>query len=570
VVTKRSSSIPEKSIAVLPFENLSDDKQNVFFADGVQDEVLTNLAKVADLKVISRTSVAQYKAAAARNLREVGQALGVAHVLEGSVQRIANKVRVNAQLIDARNDAHLWAQTYARDLADVFGIQSEIAEAIAQQLQAHLSADEKAGMAKPSTTDPVAYDLYLRARQLDDLANDPDAKAYLLQGISLLEEVVPRDPKFLRAYCLMCETHLDLYWGGADHTEQRRELARIALQKAQEIQPDAGEVYAQKGLYAYHGFRDYDGALKELKKAKELLPNEARIYVTIGAIDRRTARFQEAEANFRRAVELDPRNFIVVGEAASTFQGLHRYGEAKRLYEQALSIMPNDPFANYLLGFNSFARTGDTSEWRKPLQRIAQQGPEAARGVAFPMLVSSWMQRDKNEAEKALAFIPAEGVANSMDEASVPREYCVGRTASLFGNKELAQTSLTAARSIFERTTREQPEYAQGWSYLGLTDAMLGRCNEAIQEGKRACEILPFTKDSWSGPIWITYLAAIYTWCGDKDAALQQLKTSTELPTGVTYVELKSSPDWDSLRGDPRFEKILASLAPKEIAGAAK
>ena len=209
-----SNVIPEKSIAVLPFENLSDDKQNAFFADGVQDEILTNLAKVADLKVISRTSVAQYKAAAARNLRDIGQALGVAHILEGSVQRVANKVRVNAQLVDARNDAHLWAQTYTRDLADVFGIQSEIAEAIAQQLQAHLSADEKARMAKPSTTDPVAYDLYLRARQLDDLSNDPDAKGSLLQGISLLEEAVRRDPKFLRAYCLMCELHLDLYWGG--------------------------------------------------------------------------------------------------------------------------------------------------------------------------------------------------------------------------------------------------------------------------------------------------------------------------------------------------------------------
>src|SRR6516165_9746201 len=212
------SSIPEKSIAVLPFENLSEDKQNAFFADGVQDEVLTNLAKVADLKVISRTSVAQYKAAAARNLREIGQALGVAHVLEGSVQRIANKVRVNAQLVDARNDAHLWAQTYTRDLADVFGIQSEIAEAIAQQLQAHLTDDEKARIANPSTTDPVAYDLYLRARQLDDLSNEPDAKVHLLQGISLLEEAVRRDPKFMRAYCLLCETHLDLYWEGFDHT----------------------------------------------------------------------------------------------------------------------------------------------------------------------------------------------------------------------------------------------------------------------------------------------------------------------------------------------------------------
>ena len=560
-----SNVIPEKSIAVLPFENLSDDKQNAFFTDGVQDEILTDLAKVADLKVISRTSVAQYKAAAARNLRDIGQALGVAHILEGSVQRVANKVRVNAQLVDARNDAHLWAQTYTRDLADVFGIQSEIAEAIAQQLQAHLSADEKARIAKPSTTDPVAYDLYLRARQLDDLANDPDAKGYLLQGLSLLEEAVRRDPKFLRAYCLMCEIHLDLYWGGADHTDQRRELARIALQKAEEIQPDAGEVHAQKGLYAYHGFRDYDGALKELERAKELLPNEARIYVTIGAVDRRTARWQEAETNFRRAVELDPRNFLVLMESASTFSGMRRHAEARHFFEMALNILPNNPFARFLFGFDFFGKTGDAAALRKQLDLVAQQGPEAERSVAFPLVYCSWMQRgDRAAAEKAVALVPAEGIANSFDEAFIPREYCAGRTAWLFGDKELAQTALGSARAIFERTTREQPDYPQAWAYVGLTDAMLGRCSEAIQEGKRACEILPYTKDSWVGPTFITYLAVIYAACGVKEAALQQLKTSSELPVGISYGELRQSPDWDSLRGDPRFEKIVASLAPKD------
>jgi TolB-like protein/Tfp pilus assembly protein PilF len=559
-----SNIIPEKSIAVLPFQNLSDDKQNAFFADGVQDEILTDLSKVAELKVISRTSVAQYKAAASRNLQDIGRALGVAHVLEGSVQRIANKVRVNAQLIDARNDAHLWAQTYTRDLADVFGIQSEIAEAIAQQLQAHLSPGEKARMAKPSTTDPVAYDLYLRARQLDDLSNDPDAKGSLLQGISLLEEAVRRDPKFLRAYCLMAETHLDLYWEGFDHTDQRRELAKIALQHAEEIQPDAGEVHWQKGIYAYHGFRDYDQALKEFELAKQRVPNEARIHVNVGAVDRRTARWGEAEANFRRAVELDPRNFVVLMEAGSLFQATRRYAEGKRLYEQCLGIMPNDPFARNLLGFGFFAETGDTEAWRKQLDLVAQQGPEAARGVAFPLLVCSWMRRDQAAAERAVALIPAEGVSNSFDEAAVPREYCVGRTAWLFGNKELAQTALTAARGIFERTTREQPDYPQAWAYLGLTDAMLSRCNEAIQEGRRACAILPYAKDSWIGPTFINYLAVIYAACGEKDAALQQLKTSAELPTGVTYGELKQSPDWDTLRGDPRFAQIVASLAPKD------
>src|SRR5205085_8560010 len=280
---RSASAIMERSIAVLPFANLSDDKQNAFFVDGVQDEILTDLARVADLKVISRTSVMQYKNTATRNLREIGEKLGVAHLLEGSVQRVANKVRVNAQLIDARNDAHLWAQTYDRDLADVFAIQSEIAEAIAQQLQAHLSSTEKAQINTTPTTDLVAYDLFLRARQLGDLANNPDAKGSLLQGISLLEEAVRRDPKFLRAYCLMCETHLDLYWTGADHAQARREMARVALRKAEELQPNAGEVHWMKGLYAYHGFRNYEQALKELEFAKQLLPNEARLYEILGA-----------------------------------------------------------------------------------------------------------------------------------------------------------------------------------------------------------------------------------------------------------------------------------------------
>ena len=558
-----ATPIPEKSIAVLPFENLSEDKTNAFFADGVQDEILTDLAKVADLKVISRTSVMQYRDTTARNLREIAQQLGVAHVLEGTVQRVADKVRVNTQLINARTDAHEWAENYDRPIKDVFAIQSEIAKAIAEQLQARLSPSEKAEIAKGPTTDPVAYDLYLRARQLDDLSNDPDAKVPLLQGIGLLEEAVRRDPKFLRAYCLMCETHLDLYWGGADHTDQRRELARIALQKAEAIQPDAGEVHWMKGIYAYHGFRDYDRALAELEMAKERLPNEARIYVNIGAVDRRTARWSEAKENFKRAVELDPRNFVVLMEAGSVFSAMRQFPEGRRLHEQCLTIVPNDPFARTLIGFSYFAETGDTAKWRKQLEPAAQQSPEAARGVAFPLLLCSWAERNRDAAEKAVALIPPEGVANSYDEALIPREYCVGRTAWLFGNKELAATALGAARAIFQRTTIDQPDYPQAWSYLGLTDAMLGRRDEAIHEGKRACEILPITKDSWIGPTLMNYLAMIYAWCGDKDAALTQLESSVKSPVGISYGELKQSPDWDSVRGDPRFEKLVGALAPK-------
>ncbi len=561
--THSTSAIVEKSIAVLPFANLSDDKQNAFFTDGVQDEILTDLARVADLKVISRTSVMQYKDTASRNLREIGEKLGVAHLLEGSVQRVANKVRVNAQLIDARNDAHLWAQTYDRDLADVFAIQSEIAEAIAQQLQAHLSSTEKAQIDRTPTTDLVAYDLFLRARQLDELSNNPDAKGSLLQAITLLEEAVRRDPKFVRAYCLMCEIYLDLYWEGFDHTDARRELARVALQNAESLQSDSGEVHMQKGLYAYHGFRNYDQALSEFELARQLLPNEARLYAYLGAVDRRTARWKEAEEAFRRAVELDPNNFSVLEEAGFTFQTLRRYREAEPLLKRALAISPNDPFARGALGWNAFSEKADVAAWRKELESVANKGPEAARGVAFLSLLCAWAERDRAAAERGVALVPPEGVANTIDETPIPREWCVGRTARIFGNTEVAQASLGAARTVFERMTTDQPGYAQAWAYLGLTDAMLGRRDDAIREGKRACDLLPYSKDSWVGPQLMNNLAMIYAWVGDKESALKQLEISVNIPTGITYGELRLNPDWDPLRGDPRFEAIVASLAPK-------
>src|SRR5205814_241456 len=412
LVSKKSarstSIVPENSIAVLPFENLSEEKANAFFTDGVQDEILTHLARIADLKVISRTSVMEYKNTTTRNLREIGEKLGVAHLLEGSVQRVANKVRVNAQLIDARTDAHLWAQTYDRDLADVFAIQSEIAEAIAQQLQAHLSSREKAQINTTPTTDLVAYDLFLRARQLGDLSNNPDAKGSLLHAITLLEEALRRDPKFLRAYCLMCEIHLDLYWEGFDHTDARRELARVALQNAESLQPDSGEVHMQKGIYAYHGFRDYDRALSEFELARRLLPNEARLYEILGAVDRRTGRWKEAEEVFRRAVELDPINFSVLEEAGFTFQGLRRYREAEPLLKRALAISPNDPFARGGLGWNAFCEKGDVTAWRNELESVATKGPEAARGVAFLSLLCAWAERDRTAAERAVALVPPE------------------------------------------------------------------------------------------------------------------------------------------------------------------
>src|SRR5229473_675296 len=282
-------NVAEKSIAVLPFENLSEEKANAFFADGVQDEILTDLAKIADLKVISRTSVMQYKSGLARNLRKIGEELGVAHVVEGSVQRAANKIRVNAQLIDARNDAHLWAQTYDRDLADVFAIQSEIAKAIADQLQAKLSPNEKKAIEQPPTTDLAAFDLYSRAKSLLLTASfsatgNPDRQ----KAIELMDEAVKRDPSFFDAYCRLAWAHEFLYAVlGSDHTPARLALAEAALQAATRLRPDAGETHLARAQYLYYGRRDYAGALAELESVRRVLPNDARLFELTGYIMRR-------------------------------------------------------------------------------------------------------------------------------------------------------------------------------------------------------------------------------------------------------------------------------------------
>src|SRR5437660_2693462 len=317
---------PEKSIAVLPFENLSDDKENAFFTDGVQDEILMDLAKVADLKVISRTSVMQYRDALKRNLREIAQQLGVAHVLEGSVQRAANRIRVTAQLIDARTDAHLWAEHYDRPLDDVFAIQSEIAKTIADQLQAKISPTEKAAIEKAPTTNLVAYDRYLRAQELFADTSDPiHAREKLPQAAHLLEEAVTLDPHFLPSWCLLSRIHGVTYFRGHDHTPARLDLAYATVQAALRLQEDAGEAHLALANYYYHGFRDYQRARSELAIARQTLPNNAEVFEYTGYIDRREGHWEEATRNLERAVELDPRNFFTLQQLAPTYHYLRRY-----------------------------------------------------------------------------------------------------------------------------------------------------------------------------------------------------------------------------------------------------
>ena len=558
----------EKSIAVLPFENLSSDKENAYFTEGVQDEILTHLAKIADLKVISRTSVMQYKSGAPRNLREIGQQLGVAHVIEGSVQRAANKVRVNAQLLDARTDAHLWAQTYDRDLADVFAIQSEIAKAIADQLQAKLSPNEKKAIEQSPTTDLAAFDLYSRAKSLlltasFSVTQDQDRR----KAIELLDEAVKRDPSFFDAYCQLAGAHEDLYAvSGSDHTPTRLALAEAAVQAAARLRPDAAETHLARAQYLYYGLRDYAGALAELEIARRALPNDPRLFELTGYILRRRGQQEEGLQNLERAVELDPRNFNTLQQISLSYQYLGRYAEAIAALDRALAIMPDNVETRATREEYYFFWKADTRPLCQTIDAILAQGPGAIARAASSWFDCALAERDPAAAERALVALGdnpcwGEGATN------LSRSFGEGLLARMTKDEARARTAFEAARAQQEKIVQAQPDYGPTLCVLGLIDAALGRKDLALDEGRRAIALMPLEKDVNNGSRVLQYFAITAAWAGEKELALQQLEAGLRAPTAslmLSYGALKLFPVWDPLRGDPRFEQIVASLAPKK------
>ena len=555
-----AAPIPEKSIAVLPFENLSDEKENAYFADGVQDEILTGLARVADLKVISRTSVMQYKGGLIRNLREVAKELGVAHLLGGSVQRTGGRVRVSAQLIDARTDTQLWAERYDRDVADVFAIESEVAGKIVAQLQAKISPSEKAAIEKAPTTDLVAYDLYLRAEALFADTSDPiHAREKLPEAAQLLNEAVMRDPHFLQAWCLLSRVHSVAYFRGHDHTQARLDLANAALQTALHLQPDAGEVHLALANYYYHGFRDYGRARNELAIAKRALPNNADVFLYTGFIDRREGHWEEATRNMERALELDPRNFFILQQLALAYERQHRYAEEARTYDRALTIVPADPNTRILRAKVALDWRADIKPFQTTLATLVAENPNVAPDVDLPLY--ALCERTAAAATRTLTNYPREGVANN--GVNYPYAYWQGAVARCQGDSAKARTAFTAARREVEKTVEEQPDFAAALSLLGMIDAGLERKEEALREGRRGWELLPISKDAIDGADLAINLAQIYAWTGEKDRAIEQIAAVERVPNTLSYGLLKLHPYWDPLRGDPRFEKIVASLTPK-------
>ncbi len=524
-------------IAVLPFENLSDEKDHAAFADGVQDDILTKLAKIADLKVISR-------------------------VLEGSVRRAGTHLRLNAQLIDTRTDAHIWVEQYDRDLDDLFAIQSEIAQKVAERLNAKVTAAERLAIEEKPTTDLMAFELYSRAD--DILGITPPPMAGLLQAIDLLNQAVARDPSFFLAYCRLASLHDNLYLFAGDHTPARLALAEAAVRGAFRIRPNTGEAHLTRAMHLYRGYLDYDGALAELEIASRSLPNDPRIFKVMGWIQRRQGRWEESTRNLERAIELDPRNVNGLSDTGLSYGMVRRYAEQKSKLDRALTVAPNDVGTKVERAFVEVDWKADTGPLHQVIDEIRATNPAAMPKIAWRWLLCALAERDVAAAKDAL--LASGEFPLQKDAINFPRPFVEGVIARMTNDEHKAQLAFAAARAEQEKIVRAQPDYGPAWCVLGVVDAALGRKEEALSEGRRAVELLPVEKDSVNGMIMIKYLPMIAAWVGEKDLACDQLATAVRYPTSgleLSYGELKLMPWWDPLRGDPRFEKIVASLAPK-------
>ena len=555
VPSEIASGIPEKSIAVLPFENLSADPENAFFADGVQDEILTNLAKIADLKVTSRSSVMQYRSSM-RNMRDIAGALGVAHILEGNVQRAGNRVRVSAQLIDARTDTHLWAENYHRPLDDVFAIQTEIAKAVAGQLQAKLSPAEKTAIEQPPTSDLVAYDRYLRGKKLRvQTSFDARAIGNLRQSIRLLDQAVAHDPAFYLAYCQLARAHEELYFLGGDHTPARVARARRALEKALSLAPERGEAHLAAAVISYHCERDYKTAIAELAIARRGLPNDSAIPEITGYIARRQGRWEQCIENVERAAEIDPRNFFLLQQISQTYQFLRRFSDAAGALDRALAASPGDATSRVARAFVDLDSRGETQPARDAIHAVVAEDPSAVDAVAEQWFYLALCRRDSKEVARALASISPEGIIPV--NVRMPTNFCVGVAARARDDLATAESAFIAARDEMAKVVDEQPDYPEALSVLGMSEAALGDNKDALHHSRRAVELFPVTKDAVTGAEILRNLAITYAWAGEKDLAIEQLEKVLQLPGPISYGQLRLHPWWDPLRDDSGFDELV-------------
>ena len=537
----------DKSIAVLPFENLSNEKDNAYFADGIQDDVLTNLSKIGDLKVISRTSVMSYRGKAS-NVREIGKALGVATILEGSVRRVGNRVRVNVQLINASNDEHLWAEDYDRDLTDVFAIQTDLAQKIARELQAKLSPTEKAQIERKPTQNGEAYLTFVQAH---DLFTRPDKfRADTEKAEQLFEQATRLDPDFAEAFAGLAWVE-DWIYHTFDPTPARKEKAGAAAARAVQLQPELPEAHLALGFYHYYCERNYEAALDEFAIAKRSLPNSAEVYMATGAIERRQGKWAESTANMEKAVSLSPKDAFILINLADNYRANKNFENADKIFDRAIEAAPDSLGARAAKAMLAFDWKGDLSKMQKDLADMPP-GVDPEGLVTFGWMQLFMLQRKFPEALATLKQLP-----QAVPYEDKPREFFEGVIYTFLNDKEKARSAFERARPIAEKALRESPDNAFRHALVGQILAGLGEKKAAIAEGKRAVDLLPESQDALSGPKATLELAKIYTWTSETDQALQLLEHSLSTPSGITAPVLKLDPVWDPLRSDPRFEALI-------------
>ena len=553
----------EKSIAVLPFENISDDKESTYFADGVQDQILTSLAKVSDLRVISHTSAHQYKTGVQRNLREIGKQLGVAYIVEGSVQRSKDRLRINAQLIDARTDTHLWAETYDRTAADLFAIQSDLAQSIVAQLKAKLSPQQKAEIEEHPTEDLIAFDLYLQAKQIiDSYLIAADVRVALFKALDLLQQAIKRDENFVSAYCYAARANDLLYFFDLDPTRDRIALAETAVNTALRLRPDSAEAHFTKGDFLFRCRRDYDAALGELAIARPGLPNSTPFFILDGYINRRRNHWPEAERDFSTAVALDPRNPNAYNLLADTYVLQRRFPEAVQTYARVVAAGEETLIVQFRQASAIFNGTGNST----PLREVLAKAPEMdiAGGQTPVRVMFAMIDRNYAEAERIVTNSPRLDFQEIDFSFYLPKAWFEGMIARDKGNAADAAAAFQRARAILAQRLVVKPEHARTIAVLAQVDAGLGQKELALQESQHAIDLMPISKDIYDGGLVLEGLAQVYTWSGEHERAIEVLQKLVSMPSYINYARLKFHPLWKPLRGNPQFEKIVASFAPKE------
>jgi eukaryotic-like serine/threonine-protein kinase len=558
-----------KSLAVLPFENLSKNAEESYFADGVQDEILTDLAKLSELKVISRNSVQSYRDPAKRpGTREIATTLGVTYLLEGSVQKEGNHVRVNARLLDATNDREIWGTQYDGDQGNLFTMQIDLAQQIANQLQVQLSAAERTGIHKAPTEDFVAYELYLRAKQLyydfdDDFA--ADARQKLDDSVLLLKEATQRDPHFSEAWLLLANIHGAFFYYGYERFPSRRTEAYEALQRATELDPGAAENHLVRAFLVERLDSNYDQAITEVKQALKRLPNSSLGYYTSGRLAWIQGRYAEVEPNLVRASELDPRWMRTVKKLISWYCANHQYDAAAKLLDGVLAAGVESDYFRLRKAEIPFETRADTASFRACLSSIPKTGDAGARLTLARWELATW-DRNYAEAYAALDEYGKESYLASSMNIVYPRAYFEGVTARAAGDSVRATKSFQEALPIVQKQAIDHPKDPGALYLLAITYARLGQKESALAEGRRMIELVPLEKNHESGAHFQDDLAEIYAWSGEKDLAIQILQNLAKIPLdGFNYGILKLDPSWDIFRDDPRFNQLINDLAPPDL-----